>query len=57
MSDAMPFRESGMGKIIMHELHRVREEEGIGGGVDYVGTNVVVGSRADVQKFDTTEVP
>ena len=41
----------------MHELHRVREEEGIGGGVDYVEEAVVVGSGADVQEFDTTEVP
>ena len=57
MNEEIPFRDSGLGKIIMHELHRVREEEGLGGGIDYVETALVVGSGADVEAFETTEVP
>ena len=36
MNDTIPFSDSGLGKIIIHKLHRIREEEGLGGGVDYV---------------------
>ena len=39
----------------MHELHRVREEQGLGGDFDYVETSVVVGIRDDVEAFATTE--
>ena len=56
MNDLTPFRDSGMGKIIMHELHCVKEEEGLGGGVNYVEAAVVVESGADVEAFLATEV-
>ena len=53
-NDVIPFRDSGLGKIIMHKLHCVREEEGLGGGVDYEEAAVVVDNRADAEAFTAT---
>ena len=57
MNDAIPFCDSGLGKIIMHKIHHVREEEGFGGGVDYVEAALVIESGADVEAFVEMEVP
>ena len=56
MNDAIPFCDSGLGKIIMHKIHHVREEEGFGGGVDYVEAALVIESREDCETFAAAEV-
>ena len=56
MNDAIPFHDSGLGKIIMYELHHGREEEGLGGGIDYVEVAVVVDSGAGAESFTAMEV-
>ena len=56
-NNAIPFCDSGLSKIIMHELHRVIEQERLGGGIDYMEAAVVVESGADVEDVVATEVP
>ena len=53
-NDEIPLHDSGLGKMIMHELHRVIEEEGLGGGVNYAEAAVVVDRGADVESFAAT---
>ena len=48
MNDSIPLRDGGLGKTIMHKLHCIIEEEGLGGGFEYVETSVVVGRGENV---------
>ena len=55
MEDVVFVSDSGLGGLAVAEFDSVREEKGLGSGVDYVEATVVFEGGTDVEAIVTTE--